>query len=447
MTISIENFSHPRLSLPKLGIQQGESWCIYGSTSSGATILLQLLAGTLKEYSATTLLLPAKLNCVSFAKQQQLFEEELAKDDSDFLDYPDPGTLVREFLPDWKRYRQLLQALDMERCLDTGYRQLSSGQSRKLIFLMALAQPSSCLALENPFTGLDQQSRREIADYLKRQTSPEQNLLLFINNRNDLVSWCEWCSHLAVIDRGKLLYADIMPAEKTRNSMLDSITRQHAPLPTYQKKSTVKELVSLQNGFANYGEKQIFSGLNLQIKSGDHTLVTGHNGCGKSTLFDMITGDNVLCYSNNLRMFGRRRGSGESIWQLKKEMGIVSPALHRDHRRVGSCLEVVLSGFFDSIGLYSKVTQTEITRAREWLSSTGLTDLANTPFRHIEYGKQRLVLIARALVKEPQLLMLDEPTQGLDDSYREMLLPATTAPQFSISAILRMNTAPFSGRK
>ncbi len=422
MALSIENFSHSRLHLPRFHVRQGESWCIYGSTTSGAAVLLQLLEGTLKEYNAEYLQLPAPLCCVSFAKQQRLFEEELARDDSDFLNFPDPGTLVREFLPCWKKYRRLVQALDMERCLDTGYRQLSSGQSRKLLFLMAVTRPSSCLVLENPFTGLDQNSRKEIADYLKLKADQKQILLLFINNRDDLIKWCGWCSHLAIIDQEKLLYKDTMPAESALFSILDTISVQYPPLPIYRKKHEKQELVYLCDGFANYGEKQIFSGLNLQIESGDHTLITGHNGCGKSTLFEMITGDNVLCYGNALRIFGIKRGSGESIWQIKREMGIVSPALHRDHRRVGTCLEVVVSGFFDSIGLYTKATQPEITRAREWLSSMGLASLANTPFSHAEYGKQRLVLIARALVKEPRLLMLDEPTQGLDDSYREMLL-------------------------
>ncbi len=403
-------------------MQSGESWCIYGGSSSGATALLQLLEGRLKNYSAASLQLPQQIYCLSFCKQQQIFEEELAKDNSDFLDYPDPGTLVREFLPEWKKYRSLLQALDMECCLDTGYRQLSSGQNRKLLLLMAFAETAECMVLESPFDGLDKKSCTEVKKTLELSMNPQQSLLIFTNNRSDIGKWCKWCSHLAIIDQGKLLFADTMPKGDELLSRLACITEERVSIPSFFSRKKDEELVLLQNGFARYGEKQIFSGLNLRITSGGHTLVTGRNGCGKSTLFDIITGDNVLCYGNDLRILGRKRGSGESVWQIKKEMGIVSPALHRDHRRVGSCLEVVLSGLFDSIGLYTKVMRSEVEQAKKWLQWTGFANLANTPFKHLEYGKQRLILIARALVKEPRLLMLDEPTQGLDDFHRKMLL-------------------------
>ncbi len=158
MTISIQKFHHPQLEIPHFLAHPGQSWCIYGGNNSGAATFLQFLEGTLQNYHAKSIELPQQIQCLSFAKQQQLFEKELAEDDSDFLDYPDPGTLVREFLPKWQSYRPLLQALDMECCLDTGYRQLSSGQSRKLLFLMAITEQADCLVIENPFDGLDKKS-------------------------------------------------------------------------------------------------------------------------------------------------------------------------------------------------------------------------------------------------------------------------------------------------
>ena len=178
----------------------------------------------------------------------------------------------------------------------------------------------------------------------------------------------------------------------------------------------------MKNGFARYGEVEVFAGLDLTINRGDHTLITGPNGCGKSTLLQILTGDHPLCYANDLIMFGKKRGSGESIWELKRQMGIVSPDLHRNHRVSGSGLAIVLSGLFDTIGLYDAPSQAQQQRARRWLERLGMAARAGQPFRRLSYGEQRLLLLARALIKGPQLLILDEPTQGLDEGNRRALL-------------------------
>jgi molybdate transport system ATP-binding protein len=136
----------------------------------------------------------------------------------------------------------------------------------------------------------------------------------------------------------------------------------------------------------------------------------------------MITGDNPKCYANDLRIFGIQRGSGESIWELKRDMGIVSPDLHRNYRAPGTTRQVVLSGLFDSIGLYRRPTGIQERRAMQWLEWIGLAGRAGQPFRRLSFAEQRLVLIARALIKLPRLLILDEPTQGLDNHNRAGLL-------------------------
>jgi molybdate transport system ATP-binding protein len=183
-----------------------------------------------------------------------------------------------------------------------------------------------------------------------------------------------------------------------------------------------RELIKLVDGRARYAERTIFSGLDFSVRDYQHTLISGPNGAGKSTLLGLVTGDHQDCYTNELYLFGNRRGSGESIWQIKKDMGIVSPALHREHYVPGNCLQIVASGFFDSIGLYRKPTQRQIDQARAWLGVIGLEAVQKTPFRRVGFAEQRLVLIARALIKLPKLLVLDEPTQGLDDANRARLL-------------------------
>ena len=181
-------------------------------------------------------------------------------------------------------------------------------------------------------------------------------------------------------------------------------------------------LLQLNNIYkwVNSGGQRIFllKDINLEVEQGEFISVMGPSGSGKSTLLGLLTGDHPQCYGNDLQLFGRTRGSGETIWELKKKMGIVTPMLHRDHRVPGSALHIVLSGFFDTIGLYDAVEPSQTRHARTWLALVGLAGREDTPFKQLSYGEQRLALIARALVKQPMLLILDEPTQGLDDINR-----------------------------
>ncbi len=416
MVMLIEKFVHPQLEFTRFVAEKNHSWCFYGGNRSGIDVLVELFGGTLTGFSAERLELP-QIGVFSFSRQQALFEEELRNDDSDFLNRPDPGTPVREFLPGWEQHVELLRAFDMERLLNTGCRHLSFGQNRKLVLLRELLGSSEALALQNPWDGLDSASCRVLEQTLREMCGRGRMLFLFVTSKQDIPAWC---SHLAIVARGRIVaegpMAEILAGVETTSG-------QQAFTPEYcRRDDDGGELIRLVDGCAGYDRVPLFRGLSFTVCSGDHTLVTGRNGCGKSTLLELITGDNSFGYSNELYLFGRRRGSGESVWEVKRQMGIVSPALHRSHRGVGTALHVVLSGLHDSIGLYSRTTRSQQQTARQWLQWAGLGDAVNTPFSRLGYGEQRLVLIARALVKAPKLLLLDEPTQGLDDHSRELLL-------------------------
>lgn len=419
----IINLRHPQLSIPAFAAQPGQAWCCYGDNHSGLELFLELLSGTLADYHVDHLELPKAPGLVSFRGQQVLLEEELRNDDSDFLDHPDPGTLVREFLPNHGQHRELLDALAMTACLDKGYRQLSSGQARKLLLLREILADRATLVLENPYDGLDLASRRQLDHALAPLPARGRLLVATATDLDDLPPWAD---HLAVFAQGAMVDSGprqpVLERLQSRGQTPGNKALAEARLRPDKACDTGEELIALRQGFAGYGGQLLFSGLDLVVHSGEHTLITGPNGCGKSTLLDIISGDNTKCYANDLRLFGKKRGAGESIWQVKREMGIVSPSLHREHRVQGSALHIVLSGLFDSIGLYRRPSAAELQEGRRWLGWLDLADQADTPFRRLTFAEQRRVLIGRALIKAPKLLLLDEPTHGLDQVNRHGFL-------------------------
>jgi molybdate transport system ATP-binding protein len=424
--MKIRNYRHQDLQIHEFDSTPGQSWCIFGKNNSGIDCFIELLSGNQLQGNADVLDLPKDPGILSFKSQQKVFEEEVRNDDSDFLDRIDPGTLVREFLPNYMAHPDVLETFAMAHCLDLGYRQLSSGQARKLLLLRELTRGATTLILENPFDGLDEGSCRELHTSLKNLPKYGITLLLCITLQRDIPTWV---SHIAIFQDRQLVCSgprdQVLP---TIDKAMAANPANHAPISTVFFKQSLRqpapseELVFLRQGFAGYAGKKLFKGLNLTIHTGDHTLITGPNGCGKSTLLDILTGDNPKCYANDLRIFGKKRGSGESIWEIKKDMGIVSPSLHREHHIPGSALQIVISGLYDSIGLYNQATSNERKMAGHWLAWTGLSTKAELPFRRLSHAEQRLVLIARALIKGPKLLILDEPTHGLDDDNRNILL-------------------------
>ena len=376
--------------------------------------------------------LPDNIGIVSFKKQQDLYESELKKNDTDYLDKLDPGTPAATFLEDLEKHSDLIEAFDMTDCLDKGYRQLSTGQSRKLLILSQISKGVSCLVLQSPYDGLDHKSCQEMNKTLFHLHQQKKQLIIFVTNKSDIPSWC---THIGVMTKGGLAHQggrqEIIQILE-QNLQSQSPDFQASVQDLYKTRVTDKkhnsehkqqiQLVRLRKGFAGYEGTTIFQNISLSIAKGDHTLITGPNGCGKSTLLQVITGDHPACYQNNLKIFGIHRGTGESIWDLKQHMGIVSSELHRNYNVPGTTLHCIISGLFDSIGLYRQYTSLQEQKALAWLGRLNMDRQAGTPFRQLEYAQQRLVLIARALIKLPRLLILDEPTQGLDESNRKAVL-------------------------
>jgi molybdate transport system ATP-binding protein len=193
----------------------------------------------------------------------------------------------------------------------------------------------------------------------------------------------------------------------------DAVAKVPPPLHSYEHMGEV--LVSMNAVSVSYNERPILNNINWEIRSGEFWQLMGANGSGKTTLLTMISGDNPKAFGQEIYLFGKRKGSGETVWEIKEKVGYFSPNMIRDFERHDSIEQMILSGFFDSVGLYIKPTDMQVKLAKDWLLLLGLSSKAAQPFRLFPQGQQRMILIARAMVKHPPLLILDEPTAGLDD--------------------------------
>jgi molybdate transport system ATP-binding protein len=188
------------------------------------------------------------------------------------------------------------------------------------------------------------------------------------------------------------------------------------PKSVYQRKSIIK----LENVTIKYGDKTILDQFNWEVKPGSRWLLKGPNGSGKSTLLSLLIGENPQAYSQNFWLFDRKRGTGESIWEVKRPTGFVAPELSRYFPSNQTCRKVILSGLFDTMGLFKKVTEAQEVLAAKWMKLFDLESLAQLPISRLSLENQRWTLLARALIKQPELLILDEASQGMDEFQRRL---------------------------
>ena len=408
----------------------GQHWVILGGNGAGKSALAAILCGIGEPISGVIQGLPTKTALVSFEAQAQLIEQERKKDDADILDIIPEGTPVKELLTvldtDASRLAELIELFKFQSGLARGFRKLSTGETRKLMLIRALACRSELLVLDEPFEGLDAASTVVLTQLLT-EIAQQTRMVMVLNRVDEIPSFM---THLAYMEHGQLLHqvavsdpvarADLQQLLhlKTTDLKIPQAPREHLP----PKLDPHQPLVRLRQARIAYEEKLVFSNLDWTIQAGEHWQVTGPNGSGKTCLLNLITGDHPQCYTNDIFVFGMQRGSGESIWQIKRYIGYVSSSLQWEYRVSINVRNVIISGFYDSIGLYQKYTDRERVIAEQWLALLGMSERATEPFNQLSYGDQRLVLIARAMVKHPTLLILDEPCLGLDDLNRQLVL-------------------------
>ena len=315
-----------------------------------------------------------------------------------------------------KMQQELYRLFHMEESLDKYIITLSSGELRKFQLTKTLFSRPRLLIMDNPFIGLDAETRDQLKQLLL--TLADENdieIMLVLSKTDDIPDFVSIelkdgkalppCTLQEYYQRQQPIPAHVLPEAK-KGALLT--------LPYTDQDYDCHCVVDMKQVSIIYGSRTILNNINWTIMNGDRWALSGQNGSGKSTLLSLICADNPQSYACDITLFDRPRGSGETIWDIKRHIGYVSPEMHRSYKRNLPVIRIVASGLMDSIGLYAVPNQKDYDKCRWWLDIFGIEHLADRPFLQLSSGEQRLVLLARAFVKDPQLLILDEPLHGLD---------------------------------
>ena len=357
-------------------IEPDQHWMISGANGAGKSALAAVLTGAGEHTSGTLAGLPARVAVISYEAQGELIAAELRKDDADIMDVISEGTPVHEIIDavslDKPLATQLIEQFGLTHLLERSFRKLSTGETRKVMLIRALTSQPDLLVLDEPFDGLDAQTHTMLAEHLQT-LAPTLPMVLVLNRFDERPSFV---THIAYVDQGKLT-STVDCADKAAYNELYQLLHLKTsdlqippadPALTLPALHTDEPLVRITNASIRYGDTVIFSDLSWTIQPGEHWQLTGPNGSGKTGLLSLITGDHPQCYVNDIFVFGFQRGRGESIWQIKQFIGYVSTALQWEYRVSVSVRNTIISGFYDSIGLYSKYTDTQRDIANQWLN-------------------------------------------------------------------------------
>ncbi len=290
---------------------------------------------------------------------------------------------------------------------------LSDGEQKKALLNYLLAQQPDYIILDNPFDNLDKASQATLLVMLQ-QISAKTNIIQLVSRSRDLLPFI---LKVFSIEPNQALVAieNIAAYLQQRNMDSQFIFTGIVPPPINSFYLADGPLVVFKNVCVQYDGRPVLNNINWTINPGESWQMIGPNGSGKTTLLSLITGDNAKAYGQDITLFGRKKGSGEAVWDIKKNIGYFTPAITSQFSRYDSIEKMIIGGFFDSIGLYLKPSDMQQKIARQWLQLTEMLPLKNTLFHKLSPGQQRTALIARAMIKHPPLLILDEPTSGLDD--------------------------------
>ncbi|MGA0555429.1 ATP-binding cassette domain-containing protein [Larkinella sp. VNQ87] len=442
--LSFQNASVRRPTGPVLhhldwSLRPGEHWAILGPTGSGKSSLLDALSGRLPVASgmyehpvgALREVVERVANDYQFDRHvasaaqfyQQRFNADAAEEaptvwevlqhqvkptgtvDEHSVSLPPPA-----YPEDW--LAEVADWVQITPLLDRRLTSLSNGETRRTLLARSLLRRPRILLLDNPFGGLDTQSRERLHGILNRIAAEGTTLVLVTTPREIPAG----ITHVLELAEGQIAWQgpkDLLPSlpETAPETLTDP-----GLLPRWLNTAPTRfaYAIRMRNVSVRYGEKTVLSDINWEVRRGEKWAVLGPNGSGKSTLLSLITADNPQSYRNDYELFDRKRGTGESIWDIKRNLGFVSPELHLYFPREQAVWKVIASGLFDTAGLFRKPTSEQQEQVDFVLDLLRIRHLREKRLAQLSTGEQRWVLLARALVKNPPLLVLDEPCQNLD---------------------------------
>ena len=329
--------------------------------------------------------------------------------------------------------KHIYEIFHLEPLLDKYIILLSSGELRKYKLASSLFTNPKVLIMENPFIGLDKETREQLKELLGMLAQEQGLQIILVLAKTDEIP--EFITHIVEVKDLRVMPKvnsgqwRVESVEWKDNSVefataADSISKKSCGAVANSKLYTLNSnlpIIHFNHVTIRYGARTILKNLDWTVMQGEHWALSGQNGSGKSTLLSLVCADNPQSYACDISLFGHKRGSGESIWDIKKHIGYVSPEMHRSYKQNIPSIEIVASGLKDTVGLYTRPKEDEKIQCRKWLNVFGIGNLEDRKFHEMSSGEQRLVLLARAFVKEPDLLILDEPLHGLDDINRKMV--------------------------
>lgn len=398
-----------------LQFNQGEQWIIYGPNGGGKTFLVNTLRsannirGGKIHYAFPNERSQAVSDNICYVTFHDQYSQSIDTGASAYQMRWNRGAMDETFEPrvadslkkapsmPQDEYNRLLEELEITDMLPRTIVSLSSGEFRRFQLARVLIKRPTLLIVDNPFIGLDNEGRKIVSRLLQRLTLNGRLSLILVVSR-----WprdTKGFTHVVEVDEGRI--------EK----------RLIAPAPI---------IMEARNINISYGQRTILKDFSITIREGEHWALKGQNGSGKSTLLSLICADNPQGYACDITLFGRQRGSGESIWDIKKNIGFVSPEMYRAYRRNLPVKTIVASGLHDTTGLFRQPKQEDFLCIEKWMQRFKINDWAERSYLSLSSGEQRLVLLCRAFVKNPPLLILDEPFHGLDERNRLMALNIIT---------------------